>query len=422
MSFRKSAPCWGLLALAAAACGQTTPLTLDDCVRLAQSAHSAVSIAREQAEIARYGITQARAGFLPQANIGNVYAYNSPLQNGQFSYVALNGIHEYSSLANVGMEIDTSGRLRAQMARAHADQDAANASVALSQRDLKRAVTGSYYRVLLARRLMRVAEETLAEARAFENRTRLLFEHGEAAKADVVKAEAESAMLMQTLKAADLDAQIANHELASYWTTDVDTPLTLVELLDEPPPLPETPAPGAPFLRRMEFQVFDAQRRGFQADARRARADLLPQLSFVQQYGLDSLHYSFADRGYASFVQLNIPVFDWFKARSAAKQSELQARQVDTSRHVAERAFSREYRDALSRVQLIYDQIALSESQVRLSEDNLRLSRVRYEGGEGSALDVVSAQSQVAQARTNYYTAKANYLNARADLEVAQGQ
>ena len=47
---------------------------------------------------------------------------------------------------------------------------------------------------------------------------------------------------------------------------------------------------------------------------------------------------------------------------------------------------------------------------------------MRYEGGEGLALDVVAAQNQLAQARTNYYTAVAGYLNAKADLEVATGR
>ena len=89
---------------------------------------------------------------------------------------------------------------------------------------------------------------------------------------------------------------------------------------------------------------------------------------------------------------------------------------------MAERTFSRDYRDALARVEKVYAQIAQTETQVKLSEDNLRLSRVRYEGGEGTALDVVTAQTQLAQARSNYYAARANYLNARADLEVASGR
>ena len=69
-----------------------------------------------------------------------------------------------------------------------------------------------------------------------------------------------------------------------------------------------------------------------------------------------------------------------------------------------------------------YGQLKLTDEQVLLSNENLRLSRVRYQGGEGLALDVVAAQTQLAQARANQYTAKANYSNARADLEVAAGR
>jgi outer membrane protein len=59
---------------------------------------------------------------------------------------------------------------------------------------------------------------------------------------------------------------------------------------------------------------------------------------------------------------------------------------------------------------------------VKLSEESLQLSRIRYEGGEGSALEVVDAQNQLTQARTNYYTALAGCWNAKIDLEVATGQ
>ena len=174
-------------------------------------------------------------------------------------------------------------------------------------------------------------------------------------------------------------------------------------------------------MRRLEFNLLEAQRRGFQADARRARAELFPQASFVFQYGLDSLRWSMRERGYAAFVNLNIPVFDWLKTRSLARQFQLRTRQVETTREITARNFSRDYQTAAARVKLIYDQLEFTQSQVKLSEENLRLSRVRYEGGEGTALDVVAAQNQLTQARMNHYTAVANYLNARADLEVAAG-
>jgi outer membrane protein TolC len=404
---------------------RAAPLKLEDCVRLALAAPSSVRVARMQAEIARLGAVQARANFLPQGSLGNSFNYNSPLRGtpDAFSFVALNGVREYSSIGSMNMDIDISGRLRAIMARARADQAAAAASLAISERDLRRLVASSYYRAVLAKHVASATKASLDEARSFEDRARLLAEKGESARADVVKAGAEVAFLEQSLNAAELESKLAAHDLTAFWTADVDAAVELADSLDEPAPAPEGATPAATsFLARPEFRLFDAQRSGFEADARRAKADLLPQLSLVGQYGLDSLRLKWADRGYAGFVNLQIPIFDWFRARSAARQSHLQAEQVLVNRRVAEREFSRDYRDALARVELVYAQIGIAERQVRLSEENLKLSHIRYEGGEGTALDVVSAQSQLTQARTNYFTAKANYLNARADLEVAAGK
>ncbi|HZT69365.1 MAG TPA: TolC family protein [Terriglobia bacterium] len=402
------------------------PLTVDDCVRLAQAAQSSVTVARQQAEIARYGITAARAGFLPQSAVNTAFTYNSPLPRNreEFSFVSANGVREYVGLGAVNLDVDTSGRLRAQLARARADADVAAANILLSQRDLKRAVTAAFYRLLLARHMVQVTEDSLKEAQAFEDRANKLFQGQEVARADVVKAHAETQFLQQSLNAAQLEARMANHDLASFWTVDVEGELSLADPLEQPPPTPEptTPPTARPFVNRFEFRLYDAQRRGFLADARRARADRLPQLSFLYEYGLDSNRVAWSDRGYAFSANLRIPVFDWFRARSAQRQFQLQANQIQTQSNIAERTFSRDYRDALARVELIYGQIAITQEQVAASQENLRLARVRYEGGEGTALDVVAAQSQVTQARTNFYTAKANYLNARAELEVTAGR
>jgi outer membrane protein TolC len=212
--------------------------------------------------------------------------------------------------------------------------------------------------------------------------------------------------------------------LASFWTAAVNQSLTMVDVLDRPTPQPQSEAgagaaEATPFLQRLEFRSLDAEKRGWMADARRARADLLPQASLVFQYGFDANRLGSRERGYAAFINLNVPVFDWFRAHSASQQFQLRASQVEASQQMAERAFSRDYQAARARVQALFRQIALCETQVKTSQENLRLSRVRFEGGEGLALDVVAAQSQLVQARSNYFSALAGYYNARADLEVA---
>ena len=402
-------------------------MTLEECIRRALQSPSALSAARRQIEIAALGAARARASRLPVARANLGFNYTSPAAGapGQPSHVAANGTHEYVGLLVGDWEIDTSGRLRGGLKRARADQDAAAASVIIAERDLRRLVTGAYYRVLLARRLASVSRDSLLEARAFETRTRQLFEGGEAARADIAKAAAQSAFLEQSVSNADLDAEVANHELASFWTADVAAPLPLVDVLDEPVPAPWdafAKAPADSFLQRPEFTLLEAQRRGFLADAQIARADRRPQTSVTFQYGLDAPRVNFAERGYAAMFNVNVPLFDWSKAKNAARQFELQAEGVDDTRSKNQREFSKEYQDALTRIRLGEQQIAIARSQVALSQEDLRLSRIRYEGGEGPAIEVVTAQSQLAQARGNLYAALARYHESLADLAVASGK
>jgi outer membrane protein len=411
-----------LILTAGASLVSAQELTLANCVRLAEGVPSQVSLARQDRDIASRDITQARAGFLPSTQIIGGYIYNSGGAAG--SFINLNGPHEYITQATIAQEFDTSGRLRADLQRARAAENAATASLGIAQRDLKRAVTTAYYRLLLTRRLVKVIEDALGESRGFERRSQFLFQNGEAARADVVKAQSQTSVLEVSLNSAQAEAELANQELAAFWTRDVAALIAIEDVFEKPMPPPEDiPATqDNPYLRRLEFNFLDAQKRIFEAQARIARSALWPHLTFEFQYGLDASAYRANDRGDAAFVNLNIPVFDWWKARAATQQFQLRAQQVDGNHAISERTTSKEYESARTRVRHYFEQIAALERQVKLVEEDLMLSHVRYDGGEGSALDVVTAQNQLAQARAGYYTNLANYLNARADLEVASGQ
>src|SRR5574341_357058 len=215
-------------------------LALQDCIQLTQSAPSTISLTKLEREIVDRDVTRARAAFKPQAEIFSGFVYTSPLLDDRstFSFVPANGIREYATFGSVTQEFDTSGRLRAELQRARASQDAARVNFEIARRDLRRAVTIAYYRLLLTRHLVVVVGEALNESLSFEKRTRLLFEGGEVARADLVKASTQVAFLQQALNAAELEARLANQELASFWTKDVDEPLQIADALEEPAPAP----------------------------------------------------------------------------------------------------------------------------------------------------------------------------------------
>jgi outer membrane protein TolC len=115
-------------------------------------------------------------------------------------------------------------------------------------------------------------------------------------------------------------------------------------------------------------------------------------------------------------------LFDWWQRRDAARQARYRQEQVEQQLAIAERNLSREYLAAAASVRAVYQRIPLAREELTESQENLRLARLLYDGGEGLALDVVSAQTETADAGTALYTTVAAYLRALMDFEVASGK
>ncbi len=407
---------------------ETGPLTLADCLQLAHTAPSSVAtVARLGREAAAYGVRGAGAAFLPRVAWNSGVTFGSTNANREASFVALNGPREYQSFVEATWDIDLSGRLRAGLARARADRDAANATATLTIRDLGRAVTTSYFRVLVARHLVQSAQSALEESRAFEKRSRALFEGGEVAQADIARARLQTATLEQAIIVAEVDARIANQDLASFWTSDLQKELALDDVLMQPAPSPwdllvEGQPDQQPYLGRPELRLLEAQREGILADFRHARAGLFPTAVVKYQYGFDTVGFHWQDRGQALLIGLSVPIFDFLQTPSLYQPLRLRAQMVEVDYQIAKRTLSRDYQGALTHLTGLYQQLAPADAQVKAAVDNLQLARVRYEGGEGLALEVVSAQTQLAQARSNDFNTRAAYHIARAELKVAKGK
>jgi outer membrane protein TolC len=412
------------------ASAQQQGLTLEDCLRLALEAPSAVQAAERDQSIAAERQTAARAGMLPQLALNSTYTYNSPNANtpNPFSFVALNGVREYLAVADASWSMDLSGRLRAGLARERAGRDIAVADLAIARRDIRRAVTLAYYDLLLARRIVQLEQSSLDEARQFEQNVRARQTQGEASRADLLKAAAQRAQFQQRFAQAQLDARLANQILASFWTTDVDAELFVADVLDSTPPLPTeivgggTQQAAAVLAQRPELARIDALGRTFLADRKIARAGLKPDANLVFQYGLDANQVRSDQLGYAAFVNVNVPVFDWFRSRSGARQASYRQEQTRIRRASAERALTQEYLAARSRVQSWHERIGMAQNESGAARENLRLVRLLYENGEGTALDVVISQADATQASRSYYSAIAEYQRAIKDFELAVGR
>ena len=61
------------------------------------------------------------------------------------------------------------------------------------------------------------------------------------------------------------------------------------------------------------------------------------------------------------------------------------------------------------------------KSNMALAEEIARVSKIKFQEGVGSNLEVITAETELREAQTNYYSALYDALISKVDLDVATG-
>ncbi|HSQ20983.1 MAG TPA: TolC family protein, partial [Blastocatellia bacterium] len=278
--------------------GAVAPLARDEAVRLALAQASAFETARYAELIAAEDVKQSRVAFLPRITLPSTVIYNSPTLGPvapgtpgaeRFSFISANAVVEYQTVAGASGDIDLAGRLRAALRRSVALLEAARAGTEIARRTLIQAVDDAYYGMALATAKRRSSELSLATTEELARITQLMFTGGEVAEVDVIRARLQVAARRDELDQTRVAETVAAGGLRVLVGYDFATP---IEVLDLTSALPDTAAidrfAASAISARPEFTQFDAQRRAADQDAKAARAERLPQLSYSINAGFDS--------------------------------------------------------------------------------------------------------------------------------------
>jgi outer membrane protein TolC len=226
------------------------------------------------------------------------------------------------------------GSIRSNMASVHADvyspakradyqvaiagEAIARARVQIAQRGLTATVVQNYYAMAVAARHIASLQRGLNEASHFLDITRKQEAGGEAARADVVKAQIEVNARERDLREARLAADKARIGFAVYLFADFRQDFAVVDDLDQLAVLPAFPEIEAlagkenPDVRAAQGAVTQNT-----YGIKSARAALLPTFSLDYFYGLQAnqyaLHNAFGENnlGSSMVAGLTVPVWNW---------------------------------------------------------------------------------------------------------------
>lgn len=411
-------------------------ITLEEAIHRAQVNEPGFAAAYANNRVAALDRSIARAAVLPTAVYHNQYLYTEPNglhnQAGQGvaaqpapKFIANNAVREYASQAVVNETVGLSSVAGVRIADAAAAQAAAELEVA--RRGLVSAVTGLYFGLAAADNKLAAAQRALAEAEDFTKLTTQREQAREAAHADVLKAQLVEQQRQRDLSDANLVAEKARLELAVLLFPDPHTPYTLA-LPATTPPLPaRSDAEQAAAKGNPELKSALAALNVSNADVLAARAAYLPDLGLNVTYGIDAPQFAVngpdgvRNLGYSASVTLDIPVWDWLSTQHKVKQSEIRREAARVALTATQRHLIARLDEAYNEAATARDQFASLDASVSTAAESLRLTRLRYQAGEGTVLEVVDAQNAFLAAQNAREDGRVRYQTALADLQSLTG-
>jgi outer membrane protein TolC len=404
----------------------TLTLTLTDALNRAQANSQQLLSADLAARIAHEDKVQAKAALLPTANWFNGFIYTQPNGTSGGVFVPNDGPHVYTNWATV--HADYSESKRADYQSAIAGEAVARARLEIAQRGIAATVVQNYYGMVSAQRHYANLERALNEARQFLDITQKQEAGGEAARSDVVKAQIEVNNRERDIQEARLAMDKARIGFAVFLFPDFRQDFNVMDDLDQLVVLPPwSEIEGRAQENNPDVRAAQATVMQQNFSVKSARAARYPTFTMDYYYGIQANQYALHNHegqnlvGSSVSIGTTIPIWNWGAVSSKIRQSELRLQQARTDLSLTQRQL-------MANLNAYYLEAATASSQMTslraaldLSEQSLDLTRLRYQAGEASVLDVVDAQRTAVDARNAYVDGKTRYRVALAAIQTLTG-
>jgi outer membrane protein TolC len=440
--------CW---CFSAAACAAQTPapaaggvtIKLEDAIARARQHGGQIQGANLAVLQAQEDSAQVRAARLPSVSAFNQFIYTEGNGTPSGVFVANDGVHVYNEQAVIHEELLSLVR-HGEMNRALAAEAIARAKVEVAARGLNQTVIQNYFAIVSAQRRTANTQRSVEEAERFVDLTQKQEKGGEAAHADVIKAQIDLQQRRRDLKEAELAIVKAKIALGVLIFPNFSAEFEVVDDLQQPailPGLDEASKQATTSNPEIKVAAAGIQEAGLEITV--ARYQYLPSFALDFFYGIDANQFAVTTNhetqatgrstlpnfdvpsrqnlGYVAQATLNIPVWNWGATKSKIKQAELKRDQAQLDLSLAQRNLQSNVAAAYAEAQGALGQLDSLRGSVDLATESLRLTTLRYQAGEATALEVVDAQNTVTQARNAYDDGLARYRVALATMQTLTG-
>lgn len=378
-------------------------------------------------------IGQARSGALPSVSLNGGYTRNFEIPSmfietpDGTEEIKFGFANNFDATLMVRQSLYAGGRVFAAYAIARqyksyteAIAQGVSASVVLNAETL-------FYNVILGQARLAVLTDALKTNTHNVEVVEKFYEQGLTSRFEVLRARTEAANLRPQILAAESNVRLSEKYLKSFLGLDLDAPVSLV------PPVDDTALTA---LQDLEWLVDTAlvnraevRQAGLLFEMRSkavrvARAGYFPNLAAFTQYTWGSSSDAFrlsenTSKSFTAGLTLSLSLFDGGRTRGEVGKAKAERRQAELNQHSVQDAVRLEVEQAYDRLMQAKKALDIQGETIAQADEGLRIARLRFEAGEGTLLEVLSAQSALSVAQSAEAEAIYAFRTAQASLRKA---
>ena len=423
------------------------PITLQECINYAYQHSATVKNAALEQQIAKRDVTVTKTQGFPQISANAGYTNNFKLQTtviepGSFPGDPNGGAasdeeiefqfgiaHQLLAGATLNQLIfDGSYFIGLKAARVYTDL--VQKGYDQSRITTAEQVTKAYYTALINQDRQALLMSNYNRLDTLLRETQLMFENGFAEEIDVDRIRVQFNNAQTDKDKNDRLTEVSYLLLKFQMGMPIEQEITLAdEISDIEFDFALEEESDFSYADRTEYQQILINQELTNLDLRNNRAQYLPKLTANATYGyatgasnfvgltdLDD-RFLFGNWG----INLNIPIFDGLRKHNLIQKSKVQLQQLENQTDFLENQIDLEIVQSRVNLQNSVQTLKVQEENLELAQKVFDVTKIKYQEGVGSNLEVIEAQNALQQAETNYYSALYDALIAQVDLKRALG-
>lgn len=403
--------------------------TLQNCVQYALKHYPLIQQALLDEQITEHQIKSKLADWFPQINLSANYQNYFQLPSAAFAgSVVKSGTYNNSAISLSGTQnIFNRDALLASKSAYDVKKQIKQTTVS-DKIDLAVNVGKAFYDVLLTQKQIDLLDEDIVRLERSLKDSYNQYTDGIVDKTDYKRAtislnnsKAQKKKYTELLK-----SNLANLKLQMGYPTGSDLELQYDSTQMEKEALIDTNQ-TMDYNNRIEYQLLLTQKRLQQANLQYNKWSYLPVIYAFGSYNPSFFSSQFSNLYSQSFpysyagIQLSLPIFQGTKRIQNIRVAELQVNRVDWDIESAKNGINAQFAQALATYKgYLNDYFALKDN-VELAKDVYNTLELQYRSGVKTYLDVITAETDLRNAQSNYTNALYQVLSSKLDVQKAMG-